>query len=161
MKKLLLLVLVFVSLNSFGQGEPIIGTWKFTMNKKIDYPAMMDTASAFGYDISTVDRRSTLFAAVAAVVISRCEDSKIFFSPYKNEVMLTTTRYEDKSIEDVQWGKWSRISKNKYLVIFKNRKELYELNEISGNFYLIEPQHNLGIITKILSNNLMLVRGDN
>ena len=157
MKKLIIL-LIFVSLNCFAQDDPILGTWNFALNEKIDYPVMIDSAKSFGYDTSTSEARMILFNAVATIVVARCDDSEIFFSSFENQVMLRTKRLKDKSIEDTQWGKWSKISNNKYLLTFKNREELYELNELSGEFHLIAPDNNVGLITNLLSNNLKLIK---
>ena len=62
MKKLLIILLLFVTTTSFAQTEdPFVGTWVFAVNHKIDYNAMLDTAKAHGYDISDENNRAMLF----------------------------------------------------------------------------------------------------
>jgi hypothetical protein len=157
MKKILTIVLILFTLNVFAQ-EPILGTWHFALNKKIDYPVMMDSAKAFGYDTSTSEARLLLFISVGIILTTRCDNSEITFSSFENQVMLRTKRLNNKSIEDTQWGKWSKINNKQYLIRFKNRKELYELNELTGEFHLVVSDNNSKLITKLLSNNLKLIK---
>lgn len=138
--------------------DTIEGKWYFTMNKKIDYVAMVDSASVWGYDTSTSRSRMELFAGIAAVVISRCEHSEVFFSMFENQVMLTTKRYDDPTNEDVQWGRWEKTDDVTYLLKYKNRTEMYALNELTGELYLKAQENNVGLVTKLLENNLKLVR---
>ena len=158
MKNLLIVILLLFTFNLFGQDEPILGTWKFALNEKIDYPVMLDSAKAFGYDTSTSEARMMLFNALAIIVTARCDDSEITFSSFENQVMLRTKRLHNKSIEDTQWGKWNKITNNEYLLTFKNREELYKLNELTGEFHLIAPNNNVGLLTKLLSNRLKLIK---
>lgn len=158
MKNYLILILTLITFNVFGQDDPILGTWNFALDEKIDYPVMMDSAKAFGYDTSTSEARMLLFNAIAIIVTARCEDSEITFSSYEKQVMLRTKRLNDKTNEDTQWGKWTKFDKTKYLLTFKNRTEHYQLNELTGEFYLIASENNAGIITKLLSHNLKLIK---
>jgi len=158
MKNLITILLILFTFNVFGQDEPILGTWKFALNEKIDYPVMMDSAKMFGYDTSTSEARMMLFNAIGIIIIARCEDSEITFSSFENQVMLRTKRLHDKSLEDTQWGKWSKIANNKYLLTFKNREELYKLNELTGEFHLLAPDDNIELIINLLSNKLKLIK---
>jgi hypothetical protein len=76
--------------------------------------------------------------------------------------MLKTKRLNNKTIENTEWGIWSKFGKNKYTLSFENRTEHYQLNELTGELYLIPPpEKNAGIITKLLSNKLKLIKKGN
>jgi len=162
MRKLLTILIVFVSMGLSAQdNNPILGEWKFALNHKIDYDVMLDSAEANNYDVSESEKKLQLMLVISSTVISRCESSTIFFSEYENKVMLSTKRYNDPTTEDVQWGNWKKIDDTKYLIIFKNRNELYEYNEELNEFYLIsEPNKNV-LIIKLLEKNLKMVKRGN
>ena len=163
MKKLLFIFTILSVLmnNVFAQDDdPFVGTWNFELNKKIDYPSMLDSAKAFNYDVSTEKSRALLFSAITTVVIARCEDSELVISPFENTVMLKTKRLNDPTTEDSQWGKWFKLGEGKYLIEFRNRIEFYELNVSTGEFYLKKnPAFNL--INELLKDNLKLVKKGN
>jgi len=166
MKKLLtllflfILILLFTCSNSiFAQtNEPIVGNWEFALTHKINYNAMIDTLVARGVHRDSVYQHAAYYVSLAAIIVSRCESSTMFFSPFENQVMLETKRYNDPSITDVQWGRWVKITDGRYMVEFKNRLEFYRLNPITGNFVYEKAPHNLSFVSAMLDNNMMLIK---
>jgi hypothetical protein len=128
------------------------------MSHVIDYNAMIDTLVARGVHKDSINQHAVYYLSLASIIISRCESSEIFFSPFENQVMLTTKRYYDPTIEDVQWGRWIKISDGRYMVEFKNRLEFYRLNPITGNFIYEKAPYNLSFVSAMLDNNMMLIK---
>jgi len=157
---ILLIVLgIILSMNyAFAQEEPIVGNWKFDMTEKIDYNAMVDTLIARGIHMDSVFQHRIYYFSLAAIIISRCESSEMFFSSFENQVMLTTYRYNDPTTYDTQWGRWVKISDGRYMVEFKNRIEFYRLDPTTGNFFFEKTPNSLSFVSAMLDKNLMLVK---
>lgn len=165
MKRIIIITLMVVGALLFTMkyapaqvSEPIVGNWEFTLAHKIDYNAMVDTLVAHGVHKDSINEHAVYYMSLAAVIISRCESSTIFFSPFENQVRLETKRYNDPSIADVQWGTWIRLTEGRYMVEFKNRLEFYRLNPITGNFVYEKAPHNISFVSSMLDNNMMLIK---
>jgi len=108
MKRIVIITLMVVAALLFTMkyapaqtSDPIVGTWYFELNHKINYDAMIDTLAERGVHRDSVYQHAMYYTSLAAVVISRCESSKMFFSPFENQVMLETNRYNDPTIVDI------------------------------------------------------------
>jgi len=165
MKRIVIITLMVVAALLFTMkyapaqtSDPIVGTWYFELNHKINYDAMIDTLAERGVHRDSVYQHAMYYTSLAAVVISRCESSKMFFSPFENQVMLETNRYNDPTIVDTQWGRWVKISDGRYMVEFKNRIEFYQLNKLTGEFYFQRTPFQISFVGAMLDNNLKMVR---
>lgn len=159
----LLFVLAFgfiLSMNYvFAQtDDPIVGTWKFEMNHKINYEDFLKVINSFNYDTTVSEQRAILFVGLAAVVVSRCESTEITFSPFQNEVMYVQKGYFDPTTEMTEWGVWKKIGEGRYEIKFENRIETYELNKVSGEYEYVATENNINYISFLLHKNLKLVK---
>lgn len=157
MKKLLTILLLFVATISFAQ-EPIIGTWKFALENKINADVLLEQANSFGYDFNEGEEL-LLFVKLATVVVSRCENSEVTISEYKNTVLIHTKNYHDPTITYDRWGKWVKINDNQYRLKFDDGGvEIYRYDDKKNVFYLDSPEHQEHLLSKLLSNNLKLIK---
>jgi hypothetical protein len=158
MKKLLTIVLLFVSISLFAQEEPILGTWKFELEHKINADSLVKDAISYGANISE-EESVMLFVKVAIVVMARCETSEISFSEYDKTVLIETSRYNDPTITDKRWGTWVKINNTQYKLFFKDGGvETYRYVAEENCLYLDEAKYQDGLMGKLLSNNLKIVK---
>lgn len=158
MKKLLTIILLFATINLFAQDEPIIGTWKFEIEHKINADSLTSQAILYGYNL-TDDESVMLFVKVAIVVLSRCETSEITFSSYNKSVLIETKRYNDYTITDKRWGTWVKLNNNQYKLFFEdNGVETYRYDAEQNCLYLDDAKYQDGLMGKLLSNNLKIVK---
>lgn len=157
MKKLLTLLLVFLINLSFAQ-EPIVGNWKFTLDHKIDVKELIKEANKLGatYNDDDID---FVYSITVVYVMSRCENSEIMISDFENTVLLTTINLFNPTIVHEYWGKWKKIEDGIYKIIMENgEEECYSVNEIDGYIRLSDSKYQKKMISKILANNLMLIK---
>ena len=97
-------MLLFATMSLFAQEEePIIGTWKFALEHKINTDSLILYATSYGYNLNE-NESAMLFVKIAIVVLSRCETSEITFSEYNKTVLIETKRYNDYTVTDKRWA---------------------------------------------------------
>jgi hypothetical protein len=153
----LTILLLFITTFSFAQ-DPILGSWNFAMNKKIDVDCIVEQANSHGFNF-TEENKNFVFATIATAIIARCEYSDIFFNDFDNTVMMRTVNSFDSTIEKHRFGKWERNG-DQYLIIFEGgQKEYYRLNRDNGEIYLDSAKYQTNLIAKMLATNLKMIRG--
>ena len=141
------------------QKEPILGTWYFDLDKKITQKEIVSVAHDFGFDTTSVQEMKIANLGLGILIISRCEFGEIFFSPFENNVMITTKPTYFSSETITEWGKWKKINKRKYVISFENRpSETYIFDKKRKELFYQKNQYNLNYMSELIDNNLKLIR---
>ena len=157
MKKILTIILILFTFNVFAQ-EPIVGNWKFTLDHKIDVKDLIKEANKLGATFSD-DDINFVYGITVIYVLGRCENSEIMISDFENTVLITTENLFDPTIVQENWGKWEKIEDGVYRIIMDSgEEEYYSVNEVDGHIRLSDSKYQEKIITKLLANNLMLIK---
>ena len=162
MKKLILLLTIFISVNAYAQTEPILGLWNFELKHKINNDTLFSNAEKIGVDLSNNLKKASLFNAVAVFIIKRCEYSEIMFSEYSNTVLITKKNFYDNTIVTEIWGVWEKQNNNIYKLKFDGDYfEYYFFNTETNHFYLTSAGVDNRVLTKLLENNFRLKKYKN